>query len=207
MNSLLARRSAGNLPKPVQQQRSPPQTGSLTSKDACLVPSQSNRDVESGNAWILRSSKPHMSYLGHRNEPPTLPGHGLARGTARAPGFYRWARIDRRRWGVDRWAWVDRRAWVDWRACGVDRWAWVDWRAWGVDRRAWVDRWEWVDRRGWVDWGFDRWPWVNCRAWGVDRWRAELSDHGCHVLTVHPRVGIHRHPQIFDQTADLCRDP
>jgi hypothetical protein len=37
--------------------------------------------------------------------------------------------------------------------------------------------------------------------------RAELSDHGCHVLPVHPRVGIHRHLQVFDQTAELCRDP
>ena len=70
-------------------------------------------------------------------------------------------------------------------AWGFDWWAWVDWRACGVDWRARVD-------------------W---RAWGGDRWRAELSDHVCHVLPVHPRVGIHRHLQIFDQTADLCRDP
>jgi hypothetical protein len=64
----------------------------------------------------------------HRVAPqkrPTLPGHGLARGTARAWRFDRWPRVDRRAWGLDRWPRVD------WRAWGLDRWPRVDWRAEG----------------------------------------------------------------------------
>jgi hypothetical protein len=88
------RRSAGNLPKRVQQLRSPPQSGSLILKRR-LARALSRAAVMSNPAtpgfgklidtYACRASRPTETSRPH------CPVMSLARGTARAWGFDRWA--------------------------------------------------------------------------------------------------------------------